>query len=97
VARSVAWLVAVFFAVGCSALTYRRDCTDMFWKKFILVKTGLNCIRHVQTWPIKFILFVLIPGLFYVYSGPNPGLNCLDQFWQSPNNNNNNGCLPKFV
>ncbi len=34
VARSVAWLGAV---VGCLALTYRRDCTDMFWNKFIVV------------------------------------------------------------
>jgi hypothetical protein len=37
VARSEAWLVAVFFAVGCLALSYRRNCTDMFWNKFILV------------------------------------------------------------
>ncbi len=34
---AVAWLVAVFFAVGCLALTYRRNCTDMFGNKFILV------------------------------------------------------------
>ncbi len=34
VARSVAWLEAV---VGCLALTYRRNCTDMFWNKFIVV------------------------------------------------------------
>jgi hypothetical protein len=37
VVRSVAWLVAVFFAVGCLALTYRRNRTYMFWDKFILV------------------------------------------------------------
>jgi hypothetical protein len=39
VARSVAvaWLVAVFFAVGCLVLTYHRNCTDMFGNKFILV------------------------------------------------------------
>jgi hypothetical protein len=34
VARSVAWLGAVF---GCLVLTYRRNCTDMFWNKFIVV------------------------------------------------------------
>jgi hypothetical protein len=37
VARSVAWLVAVFFVIGCLALTYRRNCTDTFGNKFILV------------------------------------------------------------
>jgi hypothetical protein len=37
VARSVAWLVAVFFAIGCLALTYLRKCTDTFGNKFILV------------------------------------------------------------
>jgi hypothetical protein len=37
VARSVAWLVAVFFATGCLALTYRRNRTDTFGNKFILV------------------------------------------------------------
>ncbi len=37
VARSVVWLVAVFFAIGCLALTYHRNCTDMFGNKFILV------------------------------------------------------------
>jgi hypothetical protein len=37
VARSVVWLVAVFFAVGCLALTYRRNRTDTFGNKFILV------------------------------------------------------------
>ena len=37
VARSVAWLMAVFFTVGCLALTYRRNCTDTFGNKFILV------------------------------------------------------------
>ncbi len=34
VARSVAWLGAV---VGCLVLTYHRNCTDMFWNKFIVV------------------------------------------------------------
>ncbi len=29
VVRSVVWLVAVFFAVGCLALTYRSNRTDM--------------------------------------------------------------------
>jgi hypothetical protein len=48
----------------------------LFWSKF--------SIWHVQTCRIEFILFVLIPGLFYVYSGLNLGLNHLDQFWQSP-------------
>jgi hypothetical protein len=44
VARSVAvaWLVVVFFAVGCLALTYRRNCTDMFGNKFILVSSSLG-------------------------------------------------------
>ncbi len=37
VATSVAWLVAVFFAVSCLALTHRRKCTDTFGNKFILV------------------------------------------------------------
>jgi hypothetical protein len=37
VARLVAWLVAVFFTVGCLALTYRRNRTDTFGNKFILV------------------------------------------------------------
>jgi hypothetical protein len=37
VARSVAWLVAMFFAVGCLAFTYRRNCTDTFGNKFIPV------------------------------------------------------------
>ncbi len=37
VARIVAWLVAMFFAVGCLAFTYRRNCTDTFGNKFILV------------------------------------------------------------
>jgi hypothetical protein len=61
-------------------LTYRRNHTDMLWNKFILVQTGKNDIRHVRPGKIEFILFVLIPGLFYVYSGLNPGLNYLDQF-----------------
>jgi hypothetical protein len=34
VARSVAWWGAV---VGCLALTYHRNHTDMFWNKFIVV------------------------------------------------------------
>jgi hypothetical protein len=34
---AMVWLVAVFFAVGCLALTYRRNRTDMFGNKFILV------------------------------------------------------------
>jgi hypothetical protein len=34
VARSVVWLGAV---VGCLALAYRRNRTDMFWNKFIVV------------------------------------------------------------
>jgi hypothetical protein len=39
VARSVAmaWLVAVFFTIGCLALTYHRKHTDMFGNEFILV------------------------------------------------------------
>jgi hypothetical protein len=37
VVRSVAWLVAMFFAVGCLAFTYRRNCTDTFGNKFIPV------------------------------------------------------------
>jgi hypothetical protein len=37
VARSVAWLVAMFFAVGCLAFTYRRNFTDTFRNKFIPV------------------------------------------------------------
>ncbi len=37
VARSVAWLVAMFFTVGCLAFTYRRNCTDTFGNKFIPV------------------------------------------------------------
>ncbi len=65
VARSVTWLVAVFFAVGSLALTYRRNCTDMFGNKFILI----NSIWHVRTCQIEFILFVSILGLFYIYSG----------------------------
>ncbi len=80
VARSVAvaWsLVAVFFAVGCLALTYHRNCTDMFGNKLILI----NSIRHVRTCQIEFILFVHIHGLFYVYSCINSGINRLLQFW----------------
>ncbi len=34
VARSVAWLVGMFFAVGCLAFTYCRNCTDTFGNKF---------------------------------------------------------------
>jgi hypothetical protein len=37
VARTVTWLVAMFFAIGCLAFTYRRNCTDTFGNKFILV------------------------------------------------------------
>jgi hypothetical protein len=37
VARSVEWLVAMFFAVGCLAFTYRRNWTDTFGNKFIPV------------------------------------------------------------
>jgi hypothetical protein len=55
VARSEVWLVAVFFAVGCLALTYHRNRTDTFGNKFILV---INSIRHVRTCQIEFILFV---------------------------------------
>jgi hypothetical protein len=40
VARSVAWLVAVFFTIGCLALTYHRNCTDMFGNKFTLGYKG---------------------------------------------------------
>jgi hypothetical protein len=39
VARLVTWLVAVFFAIGCLVLTYRRNCTDTFGNKFILVSS----------------------------------------------------------
>ncbi len=76
---AMAWLVAVFFAVGCLVLTYRRNRTDMFGNKFILVYS----IRHVWTCRIEFILFVYILGLFYVYvySGIHPGINHLSQFW----------------
>ncbi len=34
VARSLAWLVAMFFTVGCLAFTYRRNCTDTFGNLF---------------------------------------------------------------
>jgi hypothetical protein len=37
VARSVAWLVAMFFAVGCLAFTYHRNWIDSFGNKFIPV------------------------------------------------------------
>ncbi len=66
VARSVGWLVAVFFAVGCLALTYRRNCTYMFGNKLILV-----FYSACPDMPNRIILFVHIPGLFYVYSGIN--------------------------
>jgi hypothetical protein len=36
-ARSVEWLVAMFFAIGCLAFTYRRNWTDTFGNKFIPV------------------------------------------------------------
>ena len=47
VARSVAWLVTMFFAVGCLVFTYRRNWTDTFGNKFILInwvttKIGIN-------------------------------------------------------
>ncbi len=50
VARSVAvaWLVAVFFTVGCLALTYRRNCTDMFGNKFILVYILFDMSGHAK-------------------------------------------------
>ncbi len=68
VVRSVAWLVAVFFTVGCLALTHRRNCRDMLGNKFILI----NSFRHVRTCQIEFILFI--------YSGL--GINRLYQlFW----------------
>ncbi len=54
--------------------------TDMYPNKFTLVQTAIYSIRHGRPCPIKLILFVLISGLFYVYSGLNPGLNRLDQF-----------------
>ncbi len=37
-------------------------------------------VRVFDLFSLKLILFILIPGLFYVYSGLNPGLNRLDQF-----------------
>ncbi len=78
------------FAILCRALvflvlTYHGNHTDMFWNTIFWSKLVQNSIRHVQTCPLDFILFVPILGLFYVYSGLNPGLNCVDQFWQSPN------------
>jgi hypothetical protein len=53
----------------------------------------LNYIQHVWTCQIEFILFVSIPGLFYIHSGLNPDLNCLDQFWQSPTQFSTQGYL----
>ncbi len=66
--------------VLCLVLRYHRNCTDIIWNKFILVYSGKNDIRHVWPGTKEFILFVLIPGLFYVYSGLNPSRNRLDQF-----------------
>jgi hypothetical protein len=63
VTRSVAWLVSVFFAIGCLARTYHRNRTDKFWNKSIVVKICLNSIRHVQTCRLEFILFVPIGWL----------------------------------
>jgi hypothetical protein len=37
VARSVVWLVAVIFAIGCLVLTYHRNCTDTYRNKLIPV------------------------------------------------------------
>ncbi len=37
----------------------------------INIYAGIKSIRPVRTGPIKFILFVNIPGLFLVYSGIN--------------------------
>jgi hypothetical protein len=37
----------------------------------INIYAGIKSIRPVRTGPIKFILFVNIPGLFSVYSGIN--------------------------
>jgi hypothetical protein len=51
VARSVAWLVAVFFAIGCLALTYSRNHTDMFWNKLLwskLVKIIFSMSGHAD-------------------------------------------------
>ncbi len=48
VARSVVWLVAVFFAVGCLVLTYRRNCTDRFGNKFILVYILFSMSGHAE-------------------------------------------------
>jgi hypothetical protein len=48
VARSVVWLVAVFFAVGCLALTYHRNPTDTFGNKFILVEILFSMSGHAK-------------------------------------------------
>ncbi len=37
----------------------------------INIYAGIKSIRPVRTGPIKFILFINIPGLFLVYSGIN--------------------------
>ncbi len=66
--------------VLCLMPAYRRSRTDMYRNKFILVLTAIYSIRHGRPCQIKLILFVLIPGLFYVYSSLNLGLNRLDQF-----------------
>ncbi len=47
-ARSVAWLVAVFFAVGCLVLTYHRNPTDTFGNKFILVEILFSMSGHAK-------------------------------------------------
>jgi hypothetical protein len=71
VARSVAWLVAVFFAVGVLALTYRRNRTDTFGNKFILICYSAcldmpNRIYSICTYS-RFILCL--------FSGINSGIN----------------------
>jgi hypothetical protein len=66
VARSVAvaWLVAVLFAIGCLALTYRRNRTDMFGNKFILI----NSIWHVRI----YVHSLMNPGIQYPNFGSHP-------------------------
>jgi hypothetical protein len=50
VARSMAlaWLVAVFFTVGCLALTYRRKHSDKIGNNFILVKNLFGMSKHAE-------------------------------------------------
>ncbi len=69
VARSVAWLVAVFFAVGCLALTYRRNCTDTFGNKFIPVLILFGVSGHP---PQILFFFIFRLDLDRVYSNLNP-------------------------